>query len=43
MGEPHVIQWEGRTVKFCCPGCEKDFKKDPGRYLAKLDAAAGSR
>ena len=39
MGGPVVIQHEGRTVKFCCKGCEAPFKKDPATYLAKLDAA----
>lgn len=40
MGKPHVIQYEGREVRFCCAGCEKDFQKDPKKYLKKLDAAA---
>jgi hypothetical protein len=29
-----------RLVVFCCEGCEDDFKKEPAKYLAKLDAAA---
>ena len=29
-----------RTVRFCCDGCIDDFKKDPAKFLAKLDAAA---
>ncbi|MDF3056201.1 MAG: hypothetical protein K0R17_416 [Rariglobus sp.] len=28
-----------RLVKFCCKMCVGQFKKDPARYLAKLDAA----
>jgi YHS domain-containing protein len=40
MGKPHVIQYEGREVQFCCPSCEKEFKKDPAKYLKKIDAAA---
>jgi hypothetical protein len=28
-----------RLIVFCCDGCEDDFKKDPAKYLAKLDAA----
>ena len=35
-GDPHVIQHEGTTVKFCCPPCEDDFKKEPAKFLAKL-------
>ncbi len=32
-----------RLVRFCCKACLKDFKKDPAKYLAKIDAAAGAR
>lgn len=35
-GDPHIIQHEGTTVKFCCPPCEDDFKKEPAKFLAKL-------
>jgi YHS domain-containing protein len=35
-GDPHVINHEGTTVKFCCPPCEDDFKKEPAKFLAKL-------
>jgi YHS domain-containing protein len=40
MGKPHVIQYEGREVQFCCPSCQKEFKKDPAKYLKKIDDAA---
>jgi YHS domain-containing protein len=39
MGEPFVMVYEGREVKFCCKGCVKDFKKDPEKFLAKIDTA----
>jgi hypothetical protein len=39
MGKPVVIQHEGREVQFCCASCEKEFKKDPAKYLKKIDAA----
>jgi YHS domain-containing protein len=29
-----------RLVVFCCEGCEDDFKKEPAKYLSKIDAAA---
>ena len=32
-----------RLVRFCCSDCVKDFKKDPAKYLAKIDAAAKSK
>ena len=38
MGKPHVIVHEGQEIKFCCSGCEPDFKKEPAKFLAKLAA-----
>jgi YHS domain-containing protein len=26
-------------VKLCCKSCLKDFKKEPSKYLAKIEAA----
>lgn len=48
MGDsPHYIyRVDGkpdRLVIFCCEGCEDDFKKDPAKYIAKLDAAAKNK
>jgi len=31
-----------RVVFFCCDGCIDDFKKEPAKFLAKVDAAAKS-
>lgn len=28
-----------RLVRFCCKACVKDFKKDPAKFLAKIDSA----
>jgi hemin uptake protein HemP len=41
MGDPVIIDHNGREVRFCCASCVDEFKKDPGRYMAKLDAAKG--
>jgi YHS domain-containing protein len=30
------IEYEGKKVYFCCPGCEDKFKEEPKKYLAKL-------
>jgi YHS domain-containing protein len=38
-GPPVVYEYEGRTVKFCCKKCIKDFNADPAKYLKKLDEA----
>lgn len=45
MGAPidYIYKEDGkpdRLVKFCCKMCVGKFKKDPAKYLAKLDAAA---
>ena len=40
MGKPVVYVHEGREIKFCCKDCIKDFKKDPAKYMKKLDEAA---
>jgi len=37
MGQPYVFEHEGREIKLCCKSCLKDFKKDPAKYLKKLD------
>lgn len=42
MGKPVKVSAKGRTVFLCCDGCEESIKKDPDKYLAKLDAATNS-
>jgi hypothetical protein len=32
-----------RLVRFCCSMCVPKFKKDPAKYLAKIDAAAAAK
>ena len=27
----------GKRVYFCCNGCPAEFKKDPAKYIAKLE------
>jgi len=39
MGKPFVFTYEGQEIKLCCKNCQKDFKKDPAKYLKKLEAA----
>jgi YHS domain-containing protein len=39
MGKPHVFKHEGREVRLCCEPCKKDFKKEPSKYMKKLDDA----
>ena len=42
-GFDYVFQQEGkpdRLVRFCCEMCVPKFKKDPAKYLKKIDEAA---
>jgi YHS domain-containing protein len=39
MGDPYVFKYEGREIKFCCKNCVKDFKKDPAKYVKKIEEA----
>ena len=39
MGKPYVFTHDGREVKLCCKSCLKDFKKDPAKYVKKMEAA----
>lgn len=34
------MSYKGRKYYFCCPGCDKSFMKDPGKYAVKEKAAA---
>jgi len=31
------VDYGDRRIYFCCPMCPAEFKKDPAKYLAKLD------
>ncbi len=41
--DPKIKNDPGREVRFCCPDCVKDFKKDPAKYLKKIDEAAKAK
>ena len=32
-----------RLIRFCCKDCIKDFKKEPEKYLKKIDEAAAAK
>ena len=40
MGKPVIMEYEGRTLKFCCESCINAFRENPDEYLKKLDEAA---
>ena len=35
--ERFSIEYEGRSIYFCCPFCHRHFKRDPKAYLKVLD------
>jgi Cu(I)/Ag(I) efflux system membrane fusion protein len=37
MGMPPVVEINGRKVFICCKGCEAALRKEPGKYLSRLD------
>jgi hypothetical protein len=39
MGDPYVFVQNRQEIKLCCKSCLKDFKKDPAKYLKKIDKA----
>ena len=39
MGDAYVFVYEGREIKLCCKGCLKDFKKEPAKYVKKIEEA----
>lgn len=42
--DPKVfVDFEGRRIGFCCPGCDEEFLKDPAKYLKKVDAELAAR
>src|SRR6266850_5455656 len=39
MGKPYTFKHEGREIQLCCKSCLKDFKKDPAKYVKKVEEA----
>ncbi len=37
MGKEAKFEYNGKIYNLCCPMCEKDFKKDPEKYIKKVD------
>ncbi|MFA4889560.1 MAG: YHS domain-containing protein [Candidatus Omnitrophota bacterium] len=32
-----AYEYEGKIYNFCCASCVDEFKKDPGKYIKKVD------
>jgi len=41
MGEPFRLVYKGQEIQLCCKGCEKDFNKEPEKFLKKIAEASG--
>jgi hypothetical protein len=39
MGKPYVFTNDTREIKLCCKSCLKDFKKEPAKYVKKIEEA----
>lgn len=39
MGKPFVFVYNDKEIKLCCGSCLADFKKDPEKFLKKLEPA----
>ena len=37
--KPYTFTHQGQEVKLCCKSCLKDFKKEPAKFMAKIEAA----
>ena len=37
-GKPYTFVHQGQEIKLCCEDCLADFKKEPAKYLSKLNA-----
>jgi YHS domain-containing protein len=31
------VDYNGKRIYFCCTGCDTEFKKDPEKYMKKLE------
>jgi YHS domain-containing protein len=31
------VDYQGKRIYFCCQGCDAEFKKDPEKYMKKLE------
>ena len=32
-----TAEYNGKTIGFCCPGCDSKFQKDPEKYMKNLN------
>lgn len=34
--ETPTLQYQGKTIGFCCPGCDTKFMKNPEKYMKNI-------
>lgn len=34
--EAPTVEYQGKTIGFCCPGCDKKFRAEPEKYMKNL-------
>ena len=32
------VDYQGKRIYFCCLGCDAEFKKDPEKYMKKMES-----
>jgi len=35
--EAPTVEYNGKLIGFCCPGCDSKFQKDPEKYMKNLN------
>ena len=38
INEKVFVDYQAKRIYFCCAGCIDEFKKDPEKYLKKMEA-----
>jgi len=38
-----TYEYKGKIYSFCCPGCVEEFKKNPEKYLEKIEKSEESK
>lgn len=41
--EPVTYEYEGKIYNFCCEMCIDEFKKDPEKYIKKVEEELGTK
>ncbi|MFW6164324.1 MAG: YHS domain-containing protein [Planctomycetota bacterium] len=36
INKEHYVDYEGKRIYFCCPGCDRTFSESPEKYIEKL-------